>query len=144
MSPNKKIRNATSVISDIRDFGDKLSDGFVNMIGTWTFITIQTTLIIIWIFLNVLAYVNHWDPYPFILLNLGLSLQAAYAGPIIMMSQNRMNEKDRIRDEVDFEINARSAEEIEEIQLYLKRIEDKKLSQIQKDIELIKEKIGAK
>ena len=69
--------------------GQRVADRVAAIVGSWRFIIIQTTLLLAWIALNVVAYVQHWDPYPFILLNLVLSFQAAYTAPIIMMSQNR-------------------------------------------------------
>lgn len=80
--------------------------------------------------MNLLAYINHWDPYPFILLNLLFSLQAAYTAPIIMMSQNRQNERDRLQAQEDFVTNVKAKEEIEELQQHLSRIEEHKLDKI--------------
>jgi uncharacterized membrane protein len=81
--------------------------------GSWTFIIIQSFLLVAWIALNVTAYVQQWDPYPFILLNLALSFQAAYAAPFIMMSQNRQQDIDRRSAEDDFKINIKAELEIE-------------------------------
>jgi uncharacterized membrane protein len=81
--------------------------------GSWTFIIIQSFLLMFWIALNVTAYVQQWDPYPFILLNLALSFQAAYAAPFIMMSQNRQQDIDRKSAEDDFKINIKAELEIE-------------------------------
>lgn len=120
---------------DFRTLGEKISDGFTSTIGTWPFIIIQTIILIIWVTLNITAYINHWDPYPFILLNLALSMQAAYAAPIIMMSQNRQNAVDRIKSKKDFETDRKAEEEIEEIQQYLHRIENHKLLEIKKMLE---------
>ena len=69
--------------------GDRLSDAVANGMGSWAFIIWQTIIVIIWMTLNAVGFINHWDPYPFILLNLIFSTQAAYAAPIIMMAQNR-------------------------------------------------------
>ena len=69
--------------------GQRIADDVAAMMGSWTFIIIQSALLLAWIVLNITAYVQNWDPYPFILLNLALSFQAAYAAPFIMMSQNR-------------------------------------------------------
>lgn len=80
-------------------FGQRAADSIANGMGSWTFIIAQTVLVGAWIILNFLAFVKHWDPYPFILLNLLFSTQAAYAAPIIMMSQNRASQKDHIRDD---------------------------------------------
>src|SRR4051812_20341274 len=72
--------------------GARLADRVAETVGSWRFIIIQSVLLGVWIILNMVAVVNQWDPYPFILLNLVLSFQAAYAAPIIMMSQNRQSE----------------------------------------------------
>ena len=77
------------------------------------FIIIQSIILLFWIVLNVTAYVQHWDPYPFILLNLALSFQAAYAAPFIMMSQNRQQDIDRKAAENDYQINVKAELEIE-------------------------------
>jgi uncharacterized membrane protein len=75
--------------------GALIADWVARTVGSWRFIIIQSVILAVWIVLNVVAYAQHWDPYPFILLNLVLSFQAAYAAPIIMMSQNRQSEIDR-------------------------------------------------
>jgi uncharacterized membrane protein len=81
--------------------------------GSWTFIILQTVLVILWMGLNVIGFMYHWDVYPFILLNLLFSTQAAYAAPIIMMSQNRQNERDRMHVQQDYKINKDAKHEIE-------------------------------
>ncbi|MEI8060235.1 MAG: DUF1003 domain-containing protein, partial [Ferruginibacter sp.] len=73
---------------------------------------------------------NHWDPYPFILLNLIFSTQAAYAAPIIMMSQNRQNQRDRIQAQEDYQTNIDAKKEIEQLQIYLNKLETEKLDKI--------------
>ncbi|MEO9133112.1 MAG: DUF1003 domain-containing protein, partial [Sphingomonas sp.] len=75
--------------------GQRIADTVASTMGSWRFIIIQTTILFFWIVLNVTAYIARWDPYPFILLNLALSFQAAYAAPFIMMSQNRQQDIDR-------------------------------------------------
>ena len=75
--------------------GQILADKLALGMGSWAFIIIQTVLVLFWIGLNFIGYIYHWDPYPFILLNLVFSVQAAYAAPIIMMAQNRQNDRDR-------------------------------------------------
>jgi len=96
--------------------GERVSDRFAAVMGSWKFIIIQSIILAIWVVLNVVAYVNHWDPYPFILLNLALSFQAAYAAPIIMMSQNRQAEKDRMQSKSDYEVNLKAEMEIMQLQ----------------------------
>src|SRR5271166_6360523 len=81
--------------------------------GSWAFIIVQSMLLAIWISLNIAAWFYHWDPYPFILLNLALSFQAAYAAPFIMMSQNRQQDIDRQAAENDYRINIKAELEIE-------------------------------
>src|SRR6266540_4136817 len=93
--------------------GAMLADRVAETVGSWRFILIQSVILGIWIILNMIAFINHWDPYPFILLNLVLSFQAAYAAPIIMMSQNRQSEIDRRHAEHDYRINVKAELEIE-------------------------------
>lgn len=104
--------------------GERVADSFARVIGSWPFIITQTVFVALWMALNVVALINHWDPYPFILLNLLFSIQAAYAGPVIMMSQNRQSERDRLQAEADFGTNVKAECEIEEMQTSLRRIED--------------------
>jgi uncharacterized membrane protein len=93
--------------------GQRVADTVAATMGSWSFIIIQSAILIVWIVLNVTAYVYNWDPYPFILLNLALSFQAAYAAPFIMMSQNRQQEIDRQASESDHRINIKAELEIE-------------------------------
>ncbi|APW42781.1 DUF1003 domain-containing protein [Rhodoferax saidenbachensis] len=93
--------------------GQRLADGVAATIGSWRFIAIQSTAIVIWMVGNVMSGGGAWDPYPFILLNLLLSFQAAYTAPAIMMSQNRQSELDRRHAETDYEINVKAELEIE-------------------------------
>ncbi|RAM49943.1 MAG: hypothetical protein C6Y22_19280 [Hapalosiphonaceae cyanobacterium JJU2] len=92
---------------------DRFADIIADTVGSWRFIIIQSALLILWIILNVTAYIKHWDPYPFILLNLMLSFQAAYTAPIIMMSQNRQATIDRQDAKYDYEVNKKAELEIE-------------------------------
>jgi uncharacterized membrane protein len=93
-------------------FSERLSDRFAAVMGSWKFIIFQSSLLAIWVLLNVTAFLRHWDPYPFILLNLALSFQAAYAAPIIMMSQNRQAAKDRLQSKNDYEVDMKAEMEI--------------------------------
>jgi uncharacterized membrane protein len=99
--------------------GQKIADAVASGMGSWTFIITQTVLLAVWIILNLVAWVQHWDPYPFIFLNLALSFQAAYAAPIIMMSQNRQAEKDRLTAQNDFQTDCRGEEEVRHIMDHL-------------------------
>ena len=93
--------------------GQKVADVVASTMGSWRFIIIQTGILALWIAANITAVVMHWDPYPFILLNLALSFQAAYAAPFIMMSQNRQADIDRQKAENDYKINIKAELEIE-------------------------------
>lgn len=110
--------------------GERMADFVAKGMGSWKFILIQTMFVIAWMAGNFIGFINHWDPYPFILLNLLFSTQAAYAAPIIMMAQNRDAERDRIHAEEDYETNRKAKQEIEELQLRLNRIEVDKLDKI--------------
>ena len=96
-------------------FGQKVADGVAATMGSWNFIIVQSALLFLWVLLNLAAWMEHWDPYPFILLNLALSFQAAYAAPIIMMSQNRQADIDRKAAENDYKINIKAELEIESL-----------------------------
>jgi len=111
-------------------FGSRLADKVATGMGSWRFIIIQTVIVAIWMGLNVIALVNHWDPYPFILLNLLFSTQAAYAAPIIMMAQNRQNERDRMHAEADYQTNIDAKLEIEALAIKLNSLEVDKLDKI--------------
>jgi uncharacterized membrane protein len=93
--------------------GQRIADQVAATMGSWKFIIIQSIILLAWILLNVTAFVEQWDPYPFILLNLALSFQAAYAAPFIMMSQNRQQDIDRQAAEHDHQINIKAELEIE-------------------------------
>jgi len=93
--------------------GQRIADAVAATMGSWRFIIIQSTILLLWIALNVSAYIQRWDPYPFILLNLALSFQAAYAAPFIMMSQNRQQDIDRTKSAADYQVNIKAELEIE-------------------------------
>lgn len=113
-----------------RTLGQKIADKVSNGMGSWTFIIIQTTIVVVWMMINVLGFFFEWDPYPFILLNLLFSTQAAYAAPIIMMSQKRQSELDRLQALADYHTNLEAKKEIEELQVRLNIIETEKLDKI--------------
>jgi uncharacterized membrane protein len=101
-------RNVNEIADEESTLGQRVADSFAAMMGSWTFIIVQTILLAAWVALNAIAWEKKWDPYPFILLNLVLSFQSAYAAPIIMMSQNRSSEKDRLAAEVDHQVNVKA------------------------------------
>ena len=107
--------------------GQKIADKVAATMGSWRFIIIQTTILLFWIILNVTAWIRHWDPYPFILLNLALSFQAAYAAPFIMMSQNRQQDIDRREAENDHQINIKAELEIELLHQKIDQLREKEL-----------------
>jgi uncharacterized membrane protein len=111
-------------------FGERLSDTITKVMGSWHFIIWQTLIVLIWMILNIIGFVHHWDVYPFVLLNLIFSTQAAYAAPIIMMSQNRQNQRDREQALHDYQVNIAAKKEIEDIQRQLSKIEVDKLDKI--------------
>jgi len=106
-------------------FGQKAADKLTKYAGSWGFILSFIAFLILWIFINIYGWINSWDPYPFILLNLCLSCIAALQAPIILMSQNRQAQKDRQRSEYDYAVNRRAEREIQEIKTQLNRIENR-------------------
>ena len=93
--------------------GQRFADAVTHTVGSWRFIIIQSGILLLWITANVIGWISHWDPYPFILLNLALSFQAAYTAPFILMSQNREQEIDRQAAAEDYRINIKAELEIE-------------------------------
>ena len=118
-------RNVNEVEEEHLTLGQRVADRVADTIGSWPFIIIQSIILAIWIALNLTAWINHWDPYPFILLNLMLSFQAAYAGPVIMMSQNRQSAKDRLVAEIDHQVNTKAELEINNL---VRRMDELELS----------------
>lgn len=123
MSPRVEGRTWHQAHVGDRTTGQRVADQTARVLGSWSFIIAQTVVVVLWIALNVTAFVRRWDPYPFILLNLMFSVQAAYAAPILMMSQNRQAERDRYQAQADFDTNVKAECEIEDIQRHLQRIE---------------------
>jgi uncharacterized membrane protein len=132
----EKSKNWHAKHSESLTFGGRIADAVAKGMGSWKFIIAQSVLVILWMGLNVIGFMFHWDVYPFILLNLLFSTQAAYAAPIIMMSQNRQNERDRMHAEADYKTNKDAKLEIEALSIMLKSIEVEKLDKI---IELLQE-----
>jgi len=93
--------------------GQLLADQVTRLLGSWPFLVAQTVILALWVAFNVIAWAQHWDPYPFILLNLALSFQAAYAAPVILMSQNRESQIDRQKLEYFYHVNLKSELELE-------------------------------
>ena len=118
-------RNVEREFTEHLTLGERIADRFAAVMGSWPFIIFQSVILAIWVALNLTAYINHWDPYPFILLNLALSFQAAYAAPIIMMSQNRQAEKDRLQSQSDYEVNLKAEMEIMQLHEKFNELRDR-------------------
>lgn len=117
MKKNVKVRDGFvhEIIHGKLTFGERAADNIARWAGSWTFIIGFIFLLIVWMALNVYALVGEWDPYPFILLNLVLSCIAALQAPVILMSQNRQAQKDRIKAEYDYRVNRRAERLIEQV-----------------------------
>ena len=135
-----QIKNVNEIIDERRTAGQRAADKIASVMGSWKFLIIQSIILVLWIALNIAAYVNHWDPYPFILLNLFLSLQAAYTAPVIMMSQNRQAERDRLEAHNDFNVNVKAEEEVRLIIEHLES-QNKALQEIDKQLNEIRSMI---
>jgi uncharacterized membrane protein len=118
---HKPVININKVDAEKLTTGQRIADQLASVMGSWSFIIVQSVLLAIWIIANIIGYIYHWDPYPFILLNLALSFQAAYAAPIIMMSQNRQAAKDRLMAEQDYDVNLKAEEELKAIMSHLEQ-----------------------
>lgn len=125
----KKINSsAHPIYLSKRTFGEKAADKLTKWAGSWTFIILFSFFLFLWIMTNAvwISFGKSWDPYPFILLNLILSTIAALQAPVILMSQNRQAQKDRIKAEYDYQVNRKAEREIREIKIKLDKILDKK------------------
>lgn len=118
-------RNANELIEEQSTFGQRVADAVAHFGGSWSFIILFSIVLTVYTSINVLLGNHAWDPYPFILLNLFLSMLAAIQAPVIMMSQNRTDEKDRLRSELDFEVNRRAESEIQSLAHRLSLLMDK-------------------
>ena len=125
----RHTRDATGADKPALDLtlGQRIADQVAATMGSWKFIIIQSVLLAVWIVLNVTAFIQKWDPYPFILLNLALSFQAAYAAPFIMMAQNRQQDIDRKEAECDYQINIKAELEIELLHQKIDELREKEV-----------------
>lgn len=128
-----RVSHAHQAIHDLT-VGQRIADTVATTMGSWTFIIIQSVILFIWIVLNVTAYIEKWDPYPFILLNLALSFQAAYAAPFIMMSQNRQQDIDRKAAEHDYQVNIKAELEIELLHQKIDQLREKEVLSLSESI----------
>jgi uncharacterized membrane protein len=113
------VQNVNEIVDEKLTLGQRSADNVARVVGSWIFIIVQSAVLCVWVILNVAAWSRHWDPYPFILMNLFLSLQAAYTAPVIMMSQNRSVLRDRIDAHQDFLVNQKAEEEVRAILVHL-------------------------
>ena len=128
---NTKKEIKIPIFGSPRTLGQRAADWTSKWIGSWTFIILFLFFIALWIYVNIRFLIQYnlgtpWDPYPFILLNLALSCLAAIQAPIILMSQNRQTQRDRIKTEHDYQINKKAEKEIQEIKALLMRRKRKK------------------
>jgi len=123
------VRNVNEILEEESTIGQRAADWTTNIMGSWRFIIVQSLVLIVWVVLNVVAWTKHWDPYPFILMNLVMSLQAAYTAPIIMMSQNRQAMRDRLEAHNDYLVNQKAEEEVRAILDHL-AAQDRALAQM--------------
>jgi uncharacterized membrane protein len=121
---SRACRNPNEVIEEKETFGERIADGVARFGGSWTFILVFALVLLVYAGLNVDLGPKAWDPYPFILLNLFLSMLAAIQAPLIMMSQNRQDVKDRLRGELDYEVNRRAEAEIQALSRKLNQLSE--------------------
>jgi CRP/FNR family transcriptional regulator, cyclic AMP receptor protein len=122
---SRAARNSNELIEEEMTFGQRIADRVASFGGSWTFILTFLAVLIIYTGLNIGLGHRAWDPYPYILLNLFLSMLAAIQAPVIMMSQNRQDTKDRLRGELDFDVNRRAESEIQGLSRKLNQLADK-------------------
>ena len=121
----RSARNPNELIDERETFGERVADRVASFGGSWTFIILFAVTLTIYTAVNVILKGRAWDPYPFILLNLFLSMLAAIQAPVIMMSQNRQDSRDRLRSELDFEVNRRAESEIQSLSRKLNFLHEK-------------------
>jgi uncharacterized membrane protein len=110
---NRAMRNANEIIEEEATPAERIADSVARFGGSWSFIISFLVILVVYSAVNIVLGKTAWDPYPFILLNLFLSMLAAIQAPVIMMSQNRQDQKDRLRSELDFDVNRRAEAEVQ-------------------------------
>ena len=128
------VKDVNDIFEEHMTFGSRAADTVAGAMGSWRFIIIQSVILFVWIVANSVAWIQGWDPYPFILMNLMLSTQAAFTAPIIMMSQGRQATKDRLEAHNDYLINLKSEEELRIIMEHL-TAQDKALQILQETLD---------
>jgi CRP/FNR family transcriptional regulator, cyclic AMP receptor protein len=121
----RATRNPNEVIEEKENWGEKIADAVAHFGGSWTLILVFIAFIGIWALINVQLRGRAWDPYPFILLNLFLSMLAAIQAPVILMSQNRQDIKDRLRGELDYDVNRRAEAKVHGVDRKLIALDEK-------------------
>jgi uncharacterized membrane protein len=125
LARSRSLRNPNELIEEKSTFGDRIADAVAQFGGSWRFIILFGVVLVVYTAANVGMGQGAWDPYPFILLNLFLSMLAAIQAPVIMMSQNRQDTKDRMRGELDYEVNRRAESEIRSLASKLHSLAEK-------------------
>jgi uncharacterized membrane protein len=125
LARGRASRNPNDIIEKETTLGERVADSVAGFGGSWTFISLFGMTLVVYTLINILLDKKAWDPYPFILLNLFLSMLAAIQAPVIMMSQNRQNTRDRLRSELDFDVNRRAETEIQGLARKLNLLDDK-------------------
>lgn len=131
------VRNVNDLMEEKSTGSQRAADWLAAKVGSWNFIIGQSIMLVIWVILNITGIVFRWDPYPFILMNLVMSLQAAFTAPIIMMSQNRQAERDRLEAHHDYKINLKAEEEVRVILEHLEA-QNKVLEALVQSVEELK------
>jgi CRP/FNR family transcriptional regulator, cyclic AMP receptor protein len=131
---DRSMRNPNEMIDEKETFGERVADSVAKFGGSWTFIIIFFTSLVIYTAINERLGAKAWDPYPYILLNLVLSMLAAVQAPVIMMSQNRQDAKDRLRSELDYEVNRRAEREIQRVSAKLREMSER-LADVEEKLE---------
>ena len=121
----RAARNANEILDEKETLGDRVADAVAKFGGSWRFIITFFSILIVYTATNIILRGNAWDPYPFILLNLFLSMLASIQAPVIMMSQNRQDSKDRLRSELDYNVNLKAEMEVTQLLETVRRIEDR-------------------
>jgi uncharacterized membrane protein len=119
--------------------GQRIADAVATVMGSWSFIIVQSAILIAWITANLVGAIRGWDPYPFTLLNLALSFQAAYAAPVIMMSQNRQQDIDRQAAEKDYRINVKAELEIELLHEKIDQLREREVLKLTEAVRVLTE-----
>jgi uncharacterized membrane protein len=119
----RSVPNANAVMAERQSFGHRLADVFTQRMGSWTYIVVQVLVLILWVILNIHAD-EGWDPYPFSLFGLMLTAVSGFAAPLIMMSQSRQSEKDRIRAELEYQVNVKAHHELMQLHRKIDQLTD--------------------